>query len=191
MKTYFFCPTRFEVPAPFKNKTKVFGMGKEAAEALADELLKLPEDSRLVVFGCAGALREHFEPGEVFFVTHVGRFSLEPLANGKAARLASSEIILRTTAEKTAFQIQTHADLVDMEMDFLYQRLPDSVRKRVFFVRGVADRLNDEISFLGDHGILWTKLCSPRQLIHFLRFVYHFVIYLRGMKKVLEQIDPG
>ncbi|MDB5036514.1 MAG: hypothetical protein JWQ35_42 [Bacteriovoracaceae bacterium] len=189
MKFEFFAPTVFEVPPSFRKKTKIFGMGQKNAEKLGRELSNLSANITLVIFGCAGSLREDFKPGDIFVITKLPEGSLQSVPGLREARLASSMNILKTPEQKRIFKNKTNADLVDMEMECLWKVASPEIRAKMIFIRGVIDGTADDISFLSEQGVNWKKLLSPNQLLKFLKFIFHWRQYLKKMNLVLQRID--
>jgi len=142
----FFSPTIFEVPPTLLYKTKTFGIGHKRAVALARKLEGSPF-SKILIFGCAGALHENIRSGQIFLVetlsTGVRMEATDLFPNLPRAKLFSSKTIVTGTEKKREIQSLTQASLVDMEMEFLWEAATSATRKKFIFIRGVLDELND------------------------------------------------
>jgi hypothetical protein len=188
MKWILFCPTRFEIPQRFRAKVDVFGIGSARARKLGKQLSVIPREHNILVFGCAGALHEHLAVGNVYSISRVGAEKTRVLSDFPAASIASSGVVLQTAEEKKQFQASRQVDLVDQEMEFLFESCPPEIRERLFFLRGVIDGPFDQLTFLEGTRVNWRKLWRPKELMRFIRFVLNYRKYLRAMDKALERI---
>ncbi len=176
---HFFAPTRFEVPLGFHLKTESFGIGKRKAEKLVEKILLLSAEPKILIFGCAGALKKGFRAGEVFEITTIRaqdeEIQIPQRLNLPGASLATSRKILKSSTDKETFQRSSGADLVDMEMEFIWKKSPSEIRDRLIFVRGVFDDLDAELRL--------NTLKTPLEMLR------SFWRYQTAMKSELEKIS--
>lgn len=188
MKYKLFCPTPFEVPNAFRSSTEVFGMGKSRAETLVKRLEGLPEDSKILVFGSAGGIKPGIRVGEAFCISEIDCQSLMKLPGLPTARIHSSTTILKTPKEKAAAYKATGAELIDLEMEYLFRAASESIRKRLYFLRVVIDGPNDDLSFLEGDQFRLKNLHSIHRMICFLKFIRSWRRYLRATEDALQRI---
>lgn len=121
-------------------------MGKRKAQGLAQKL-EGSDFSRIVVFGCAGALQESLRAGDLFLIDRlstgekIGGEDLFPSL--PKAKITSVRKPVFGAQEKSELREKTGADLVDMEMEFLWQTASPELRKKLIFIRGVIDQIGD------------------------------------------------
>lgn len=171
----FFVPTWLEIPWGLPQKPKTFGMGARAAATLADHINQT-KYSRIIVFGCAGALSRDVRSGQTFLVSAVTNgeetFDLQAGGTLSAISLFTSPKIVSAQSEKLKIHAQFGTPAVDMEMFHLWKALESEKRKNTIFVRGILDEFDDSLLSLSHlhrlPGRLWT--------------------YQREMKKFLKQI---
>lgn len=145
-----FSPFRIETPFPWMLKSESFGMGKKKAEQFAHELEGCSYETILVI-GSSGALRPHLKPGDTFFVSEIvseaETIKIPQRFSGPSARLYTSARIIADPNEKIQISERLNADIVDMEMGFLWTAASESLRKKFVFVRGVLDASGHELDF--------------------------------------------
>lgn len=169
-------------------------MGAEKARAFAKQLnLKTPPGP-LVFFGSAGALRPHFQAGDVLGISHLRAESAwvdmpqTPLLQDLSqARLTSIDYLATKPHEKKKIGEETGADLVDQEMLGIWTELRSDLRERTSFVRIVIDELDNDISFLTNEGVLWSQLWQPSKAFGFLKFIQKWRTYSRETEKFLKK----
>ncbi len=170
-------------------------MGPERARKLAAELESQSTVDRIIVYGCAGALTKEFRPGDTLQITHViGPDSASELKASQEtlfdARLVSVSHLIRTPKEKSELQESTGAQLVDMEMAYLWKACSPRVREKLTFIRGVVDGLNADLCFLTPASQLaWTKLLHPRGARALLEFMKNLRRYRSSMESYLLHLN--
>ena len=200
MKLHFFCPTKFEIPSTEASRTQIFGIGKEKAEALAKIISQTKSTDFIFVYGCAGALNPSLVPGEIFLISHLFENSQlheisvpHSLKNFPKAKLYTSEVLVPSAEEKSHLFKVTGADLVDMEMLFIWKNIPEDVRKRILFVRGISDSTEDRLDFLKTVGseIKFSKstFVSLKKMSQLLRFIRNFSKYKKRMSGFLAEVS--
>lgn len=150
MKSVFlYTPTFLEVPKTYKARTQVFGMGKKKAERLGEHINEHSNSGVHLVFGSAGGLKPGLEVGESFLVEKIfgHDFELKSEISMPRASLFTSESLLKSQKEKTFVHQTTQADLVDMEMGFLWQKLIPERRSQILFLRTIVDTSEDEFKW--------------------------------------------
>lgn len=147
-----FAPLPFEVPLRYWSATERFGMGPQKARNFAKRLHE--QHSHLdwiIVYGCAGALHPDLKPGGAFVVSelHTQNGLVEipshRLFEEPKIRIKSSPVIVGEPAAKKQMLTETGAQMVEMEMEYIFESLEPSFQKRIIFLRGVLDSVHDPL----------------------------------------------
>ena len=187
----YFCPSSFETPYTERRKFETFGMGPEAARKLGRKLSLTKPQGPIFVAGSAGAIRPGIKVGECFIIKKIGSTLLpfhRELQFLPQASLVSVEQPLSSKETKDEKFRQTGADLVDCEMEFLYEELTDELQNNVIFVRGVIDDSKTNIGFLNGYKIDPKKLLNPFVEFQFMKFIYSFFVYRKKMDHFFNQV---
>lgn len=191
----FFCPSRFEAPSFLHHKFNFFGMGAEAARDLGRKLSLTKPVGHIVVVGSAGALNKSYRVGDCFLVKEllVGD-EFVPLNIPTElnflpqARLVSFEKPVTRAREKHEIFQASAADLADCEMVHLWEQLPEEVRDRVIFIRGVVDDAKTNINFLEGFEVKWLRLLNPFYLVQFLGFLFSYLRYRSALNDFFKRV---
>lgn len=166
-------------------------MGREKSEALVKVWNQdLDNEDFLIVYGCAGALTPKHRVGETFVISHLVNEGsrqqvLHPATSSHPqATVTTSTKIISTSDEKRALHRETSADLVDMEMFYLWEGANPHVQRRLIFVRGVLDQYEDNLQFV-NRPAQWLK---PHTWLHATTILRRLKVYLRSMEDFLK--DP-
>jgi adenosylhomocysteine nucleosidase len=195
------------------------GAGRENAQ-FAAELLVAQGASRLISWGCAGALDAELKPGDLMLATScmdANQVVVEPhnedwLVHGRACldnhaqihihtgRLAESKGIAATSQDKARLAQATGAIAVDME-SIAIAKVAQKHGLPFLSIRAIADPLGMDLPkavshALNDHGdvelgkLLIYVLWHPTELLDLIRLGLYFNAAKKTLRKVAKQLDP-
>lgn len=192
----YYAPHVQEIPSGFENRFKVFGMGPESARMLARNLSLTKPLGPIIILGSAGSLKPNLKPGQCFLIKELyakgERKKLEipkVLDFFPQASLISVEKPITRSETKLKVGLETGCDLVDCEMEFLWDEISEDLHDRLIFIRGVLDSAEENLDFLEDFQIRWHSLIQPKQMFQFARFVRNFFRYQRGMREFFGRLS--
>lgn len=192
----YYVPHAQEIPTGFEPRFKVFGMGPGSAQNLARKLSLTKPNGPIIILGSAGGLDPSIKAGECFLINrlHLAGQSAS-LQIPKAldflpqASLVSVEKPVTRSEEKLRLGRTTNCQLVDCEMEFLWNEISEDLRERLLFIRGALDPAEENLDFLADFQIRWHSLIQPKQMLQFTRFVRNFFRYQKGIREFFGRVS--
>jgi len=192
------CPSKWEASKSFFRKTKIMGMGPEAARNYANRLNLLNPQGWIVVYGSAGALDPKMKVGQSFLINSVGTgdASFDLQIPKKLQYLPQASCLSRPAPvslrdEKKSLYLKSGFQLVDCEMGYFLDELREDLRSRCVFVRSVLDRADTNLHFLDGFNLKWRALLNPVRLLQFLFFVRAFFVYKREIDEFLKRFGES
>lgn len=194
----FYVPHPQEIPAGFEKSFKSFGMGPRAAVELARKLSLTKPPGPIIIMGSAGALKSHLRPGDFFIVKSLYLDgSQQELSIPKRlhflpqASLTSVTKPVTRSTDKLKLGKDSGCDLVDCEMEFIWNEISDDLKPKLLFIRGVLDLADENLDFLEDYQIRWQSLVQPKKLLQFIKFVGNFFRYQKSAREFFIRVSDN